>query len=292
MTYLLSVLSVLVSTQVFSFEEFPIYTGPYLGQTPPGITAEKFAPNTVSREGWELDGVFAPGMKEFYYTIDPRQYKTTKEKNASSLIIGYRQTGDVWRKFVELPRHGEVVFSPDGQRMHLAKGYRDRIDEAWSDFKSLGPVFDRQEYGIMRLSASSKGTYVFDDYTIDELRISKITNGKREKPIKLGAQFNTGKWTAHPLIAPDESYIIWDSEREDGYGASDLYISFKQNDGSWGSAINMGSSINSEKSDFFASVTPDGKYILFNRTISEEPLDIDIYWADAKVIEELRFKSQ
>ena len=41
-------------------------------------------------------------------------------------------------------------------------------------------------------------------------------------------------WTAHPFIAPDESYLIWDSEREGGFGESDLYISFRQDDGSWG----------------------------------------------------------
>ena len=277
-----------IAESVKNNEEFPTFKGPYLGQTPPGEVAEPFAPDAISKSGWELEGVFAPGMKEFYYTIDPRQYKSTKEKEARSLIIGYRQQDDVWRKFVELPRRGEVVFSPDGQRMHTAKGYRVRVGNAWSKTKSLGPMFDRKEYGIMRLAASSQGTYVFDDYKTDELRISKFVNGNRQEPKKLGAQFNTGKWTAHPFIAPDESYLIWDSEREGGYGATDLYISFKEKDGSWGSAINMGANINSEKSDFFASVTPDGKYILFNRTISEEPRNIDIYWVDAKIIDTLR----
>ena len=55
-----------------------------------------------------------------------------------------------------------------------------------------------------------------------------------------------GEWKAHPFIAPDESYLIWDDEREGGYGDNDLYISFRQQDGSWGAAINLGDKINTE----------------------------------------------
>ena len=109
----------------------------------------------------------------------------------------------------------------------------------------------------MRLSASAKGTYGFDDYkSNDVIRISKLKDGKRQAPTQMGPMVNTGKWTAHPFIAPDESYLIWDSEREGGHGASDLYISFRQKDGSWGSAINMGDKVNSDKWDAYASVTP------------------------------------
>jgi hypothetical protein len=54
----------------------------------------------------------------------------------------------------------------------------------------------------------------------------------------------------------------------------------------------MGDKINSDKLDAYASVTPDGKYILFNRRIDDgsnnENMNVDIYWVDAKIIETLR----
>lgn len=68
----------------------------------------------------------------------------------------------------------------------------------------------------------------------------------------------------------------------------DLYISFKQQDGEWGPAINMGPEVNSDKWDAYASVTPDGKYILFNRGIDDDGNNIDVYWVDAKIIDKLR----
>jgi len=261
---------------------FPDLEGPYMGQEPPGMVAEPFAPGIISKEGWEIEGVFAPGMKEFYFT-------TRSGEGTPITVIGFRQEENIWKKYIEFKRRGEISFSPDGSRMHMAKGYKDRTDDGWSERKSLGPLFDREDWGIMRLTASSKGTYVFDDYKSDDvIRISRLKDGKRQAPEKMGLIVNTGEWTAHPFIAPDESYLIWDSEREGGYGDSDLYISFRQNDGSWGPAINMGDKVNSDKWDAFASVTSDSKYLLFNRSIDED--NTDIYWVDAQIIETLRPK--
>ncbi|GAB4543429.1 MAG: hypothetical protein Tsb0010_19930 [Parvularculaceae bacterium] len=149
-------------------------------------------------------------------------------------------------------------------------------------------MFDRDDWGIMRLTASLYGTYVFDDYKSgDVIRIPRIVDGVRRAPVELPEHINAGEFTAHPFIAPDESYLIWDSEREDGYGGSDLYISFRQADGSWGPANNMGPQINSESDDFYASVTPDGRFLMFDRTVSGagDDLNVDIYWADAQIIE-------
>ena len=277
----IAVLFVAITTdsKSYSQDEFPLLEGPYMGQKPPGKVAEPFAPGIISKEGWELEGVFAPGMNEFYFTSNRK----------SATVTGFRQHNNVWKKYIEFPRTGEIVFSPDGKRMHMAKGYKDRIGDSWSERKSLGPMFDRKDWGIMRLSASTKGTYVFDDYkSNDVIRISTLKNGKRQPPKKMDSVVNTGKWTAHPFIAADESYLIWDSEREGGYGETDLYIRFRQLDGSWGPAFNMGDKVNSDKAEFYASVTPDGKYILFNRNFGKG--NIDIYWVDAQIIETLRPK--
>ncbi|MCH6256846.1 hypothetical protein MLD52_09830 [Puniceicoccaceae bacterium K14] len=219
-------------------------------------------------------------MSEFYFTR--RDVKSGKW----SLIV-FKSENDQWRESIVGPRLGRPLISPDGQIMHLGKLYSERTESGWSEANSLGPMFDREDWGIMRLTASAKGTYVFDDYKSDDvLRISIIKDGKRLAPKKLNSDINSGKWTAHPFIAPDESYLIWDSEREGGYGDSDLYISFRQENGSWSKAINLGANINTEAREASASVTPDGKYLFFNRTV--RPGDGDIFWVDAKIIERLR----
>ena len=264
-----------------SQNESSVLEGPYIGQKPPGLTPEPFVPSVASTEHRDWGGSFTPDMKEYYFT-------RRNNKSGESSKVVFKSVNNIWHESEAEPKVGGFI-SPDGKTMHSGRRYRERTDDGWSEFKSLGPMFDREDWGIMRLTASAKGTYVFDDYkSNDVIRISSIKDGKREEPKLLGKHINTGKWTAHPFIAPDESYIIWDSERDDGYGNSDLYITFRQPDDSWGDAINMGNTINTDGDDGGGKVSPDGKYFFFCRRCN--PPHFEIMWVDAQIIENLRPK--
>ncbi|MGJ8562299.1 MAG: hypothetical protein ACSHXY_01995 [Alphaproteobacteria bacterium] len=255
-----------------------------LGQEPPGLTPKPFAPGLVSTKGFETQAAFAPSMKEFYYIGQAPGEKSKR------YVVRYKD--GQWRKSAMEFTSG-VFISTDGNTMHSGGEYRERTDTGWSDKKKLGAPFD--EIPIMLLTASSAGTYFFDERTeIGTIRTSRLVDGVREAPKAVGENINTGKYTAHPYIAPDESYLIFDSEREGGHGESDLYISFRQQDASWGPAINMGEDINTEYGDSHGSVTPDGKYFFYSsrklgKGVSEN--DLSIFWVDAKIIENLREKT-
>ena len=91
-----------------------------------------------------------------------------------------------------------------------------------------------------------------------------------------------------PYIAPDESFLIFESQRpECNLG---LYIAFKLDDGHWSIPVNMGPEINSGKGERFARLSPDGKYLFFGsfRNVSADKHGADIYWIDAKIIDKLK----
>lgn len=254
----------------------------YFGLKPPGLTPEIFAPDIVSTNNLEIEGVFSSNMDEFYFT---RQIKGEVPKTHA-----IRYESGKWVKFMEEPRTGEIFISTDNKTMYLGNKYRKRTPSGWSEEKSLGSPYE--QIPIMRLTSSSLSTYVFDERdTIGTIRISRIIDSVREKPRVMSEVFNEGKYTGHPFIAPDESYLIWDSDRKNGYGDSDLYISFRQEDGSWGTAINMGKEINSDMADAFGSITPDGKYFFFHRVKLGEEFEesyANIFWVDAEVVKNLR----
>jgi len=283
----------LINSKSYSQDDFPTLEGPYLGQKPPGLIPEVFAPDIVWSEHVEGAVAFTPDLKKFYFRRRGGEYK-----NNTLVVIQYKDNQwiesvvpprDRWRGSVGGREKGPPFISPDGKTMHFGKRYRERTDDGWSEMKSLGSPYE--DIRIMLLTASLKGTYVFDEATRDGngvIRYSRLIDGKREEPRPFGKEINTGKWNAHPKIAPDESYIIWDSERDSGYGSNDIYISFRQRDGSWGAAINFGDKINTGGEDAGGYITPDGKYLFFSRQISPE--DYDIYWVDAQIIETLRPK--
>lgn len=273
----------IISSKSYSQDEFPVLEDPYLGQKPPGLVAEVFAPGIVTTEHMEFFGSFTPDLKEFYFKRNGGIYE-----KSTLVVIEYKN--NQWVESVVSPAEasvGEPSVSPDGNIIYLDYRYIERTNSGWSAVKSLGAPFD--DIPIMRLTASTNGTYVFDEREeIGTIRYSRLIDGKREVPKAFGKEINTGKWTAHPFIAPDEGYLIWDSEREDGYGETDLYISFRQENGSWGPALNMGKDINTKDNDNYGSVTPDGKYFFFHRYLDEGR--VNIFWVDAQVIENLRQK--
>ncbi|WP_125716811.1 PD40 domain-containing protein [Pseudoalteromonas rubra] len=278
-------LMVLVSASLMSTENqakstLDAPTGPYLGQKKPGSVPQVFAPGLVSTIHRDYNAFFSPDMTEFYFT---RRNNDTGKWT----LMSYIQRNNQWHEQVIGPRVGRPFLAPDGKTMHLGKYYMERTACGWGSLQVLGPMFDRDDWGIMRLTSSGKGTYILDDYKNgDVIRISEVLNGQRQAPVALGPEVNTGKYNAHPFIAPDDSYIIWDGQREEGYGDSDLYISFRQTDGSWGEAINLGPQVNTSGREASATVTPDGKYLFFNRDTGLA--EGDIYWVDAQVIESLR----
>jgi hypothetical protein len=101
----------------------------------------------------------------------------------------------------------------------------------------------------------------------------------------LGESINSEYAEGDVLIAPDESFIIVNcSGRPDTNGRSDLYISYKKEDGTWAELKNMGNKINSSGTDYCPMLTPDGKYFFYTRTDTGNG---DIYWVDAQIIKEL-----
>jgi Tol biopolymer transport system component len=52
----------------------------------------------------------------------------------------------------------------------------------------------------------------------------------------------------------------------------------------------MGDNINTINKENYPSVSPDGKYLFFDRRVSGNSDDVEIYWVDANIIETLRIK--
>jgi hypothetical protein len=143
-----------------------------------------------------------------------------------------------------------------------------RGDAGWSEPTKLEPPIssDADEFEV---AISRNGTLYFSSTReggqgdIDIYR-ARLVDGGYPTIENLGPPINTSSGDDLPYIAPDESYLIFASDRPDGLGNRDLYISF-QADGAWTEAKNLGPPINSEYWDIYPSVSPDGKYLFFTK---------------------------
>ena len=92
-----------------------------------------------------------------------------------------------------------------------------------------------------------------------------------------------------PGPAPDESFIVtaWkEKDKPGGYGHFDLFLTLRLTDGTWSKPRNLGPKINSAYIEYGPRISPDKKYLFFNRSNGWDPRIYNthsyIYWVELK----------
>ncbi len=270
----------------------PLLQGKYLGQKPPGLTPEVFAPGIISTDGNEFACTFSPDGKEFYYTANGGINNLP-----TNTILVTRQIPNKWTAPEVAGFSGkhfdfEPHISPDGNRLYFGsrrpfdekeesmgmhQWIMEKAESGWSDPISLpSPFIDNH---VMYVSTTMDGTIYFTGG--DGIYYSRREKGIYQLPEKLPEQINIPINPAHPFIAPDERYLIFDAMPHGPEEGARLFISFRKEDGTWRKAINLSEVWESGDPEMAASVSPDGKYLFFAR-------EGNIYWVDAGVMENFR----
>ncbi len=308
--------------------------GPYLGQTPPGMTPEIFAPGIVSTGFHEHSfPAFSPDGKEIFWT---RGFMSNYRFRFPAFTLHVKMTPRGWSRperapFAHLAGSSEASFSPDGNRVYFSASHSidpgeagqkdlniwilEREGTQWLEPKPIDSIINTantemqptvtRQYTLYYVGYFEGGKNNYGIYR------SELQRGRYIKPELLPSSINTVfvDWT--PFIDPDERYILFSSTRPGGYGSGDLYICYRYPDGTWTEAINLGPIINEDNNERYPYVSPDGKYLFFisdkvndsllsEKTYSYKEMEefylnpgngySDVYWVDAKIIEELKPK--
>ena len=293
--------ALLFSTSLMAQEEWPELSGDYLGQKPPGMTPTVFAPGLISLpDERELNAVYSPNGRIFMFS--------RSVDGVFKMYFSFRRDDDTWQEprmaapSKTFPGHSDVdmAFSPDGGWVYFISnrplpGYSLERHNIWRSKVSrfglvtpepLGDHINGPDHELYPMLVAD-GSLYFSAEREDSLGgrdsyRAQYRDGEFETPVNLGPGINSMSNEGDIFVSPDETYIIHVSgDRPDSLGGSDLYISFRQDDGTWGQGIHMGDGINSEEADYCPMVTPDGKYFYFTQ-------GDDLMWVDAGVIDNYR----
>jgi hypothetical protein len=252
--------------------------GPYLGQEPPGDDFEVFAPGLLSGVGHEYSITFTPDGKEIYFS----------RGGEGTLVCRLEKRG--WTApepitFVEENEYDdEPNISPDGERIVVCS--RPTMRESRQLY-----VADREGDGWGEPRHLFRGMYATSTldghlyYTLDpedqpgnsDIVKSSYAAGEWGEPAALEGGVNSDMQEAHPYVAPDESYVIFDTYRGDKMG---MAICYRDADGTWGEPTFLSEELGIPYAGQ-AMVSPDGKYFFFC-------FSSDMYWMKADFIEDLR----
>ncbi len=82
----------------------------------------------------------------------------------------------------------------------------------------------------------------------------------------LGRNVNTKYLETSATITQNKRMLIFAADYPGGYGGLDLYYSLKLPNGTWGTPINLGATINTAYDEEFPYISPDGNYLYFAST--------------------------
>jgi len=94
------------------------------------------------------------------------------------------------------------------------------------------------------------------------------------------------------FVSPDGSFLIvscYDHPENIGGESLDLWVIFRTVDDSWTEPANLGPPINTVYGENCPAVSPDGRFLFFNRYTGEEGNDENgTYWVDARILDQFR----
>ena len=295
---IISIMLITAASIISQEKDFPKLTGPYLGQKPPGKTAEYFAPGIIAvPENFDHSAaVFSPDGKEVFWCTNVNGHTDKRVVGNLRLytmkIVEGRWSAPMLAPFVKNISVERPVFSPDGSKLYFEHEsdphqesdfdiyFVERTGGGWSDPKPLSPLINSPAMERLHCVTADGSMYFSrDPFTSnEEIFVSRYINGEFTEPEKLGKGYNSDDHEAAILIAPDEDYMLILHTDAPQHRGVKLSISYKKADGSWSDRI---------EAPYYAgngiALSPDENYLFLDNE--------GICWVSTSFINELKPKN-
>lgn len=152
----------------------------------------------------------------------------------------------------------------------------------WTNPRNLGQVVN-SKYFDSQASINSNGNEIYFSSTRpggkggSDIYVTKIQNGGFTPPQNLGDIINTSGNEEGVFIHPDNQTLYFTSTGHPGLGQSDIFMSRRQPDGSWGKPENLGYPINTHQSEWGLTIDATGQFAYFASDREGGYGEMDIY---------------
>jgi len=224
------------------------------------------------------DEYYEQGTMYYKDAIEP--YQRAYDFNPNNADLCYR-LGDCYLssmyKYKALPFLEKAVKLDNNvnPKVHYLLGMAYHLDMQWQK-----AIAEYSKYrGHVQREANNSNDPFFDVQSVMEdikLRIDQCSNGKEieQNPVRvfvdnLGPNINSPHNDYGAVISADESVIVFTTRRPGNLGGKldptlnepfeDIYIAYKNPDGTWGEAKNVGESVNTDDHDAISGIAPDGQ---------------------------------
>lgn len=144
-----------------------------------------------------------------------------------------------------------------------------KVNGEWTERTNPGPPLNSDcNEGAANLSPD--GHYIFfaaktreGGYASMDLYFSERTGNTWRQPVPLGPPVNTDSFESQPSFSSDGKTLYFTSNRPGGMGGMDIWVTTRNDDGSWNMPINMGDKINTSGDEISPFIHPDNQTLYF-----------------------------
>lgn len=139
------------------------------------------------------------------------------------------------------------------------------------DYKFAFVTRNNNENGVLRGGKSGKAS----------MKIYQMEYGFPDWTPPIDLPFNSDDYSCmHPSLSPDEKWLFFASDMPGGSGGFDLYAVERLGQGNWGTPINLGPSINTEKQELFPFMSFFGSLFFSSNGRSNTMGGMDLYFVN------------
>jgi outer membrane protein OmpA-like peptidoglycan-associated protein/tetratricopeptide (TPR) repeat protein len=141
----------------------------------------------------------------------------------------------------------------------------EKLGGEWSDPKNpSSPLNSKQHDAPVGISPDGQTLLIYKGTNGGDIYECKLKGTNWSTPKKLNKNINTPNHESSGSISFDGKTLYFVSDKPDGYGGADIYISKKTAKGDWGEPVNIGSTINSPYDEEGVFIHPDGRTLYFS----------------------------
>lgn len=171
------------------------------------------------------------------------------------------------------PQGADAPVDAQGDGRYFEDIYISNYDSVAKGFTSAngvsGSINTKAHDACTGISPDGKQIFIYkNDIDVKESRggdvfVSKINAGKWRTPEPIGKPIASSYWEGGACVSPDGKTYFFSSEREGGFGGSDIWMVEKINKKDWGKPVNLGAEVNSKFDEAGMFLAPDGKTLFF-----------------------------
>lgn len=163
----------------------------------------------------------------------------------------------------------------------LYYAYRNKM--GWTEPKNMGGLINTDYWeSSPSLSPDKRDLYFAssfpEGYGGKDIYVThRLPNGKWSRPVNLGPTVNTSGDESCPFIHADNQTLFFNSNGHPGYGQTDLFLSRRINDSTWGKPENLGYPINTIDDQGSLIVGADGRTAIYASEGTDTRGGLDLY---------------